>query len=216
MEKFAVCQYSCKLFALFPLQGRMDNFACPFGALFREHRTTKQISLWQVIHRLGYYPANIQRIEAGLQHPGVLLALRFLQAIDVDAGIFMQELSERNVDDLPQSLASLRPVDITYEVPVLGEGQKSFFGLFLRQARIAAGISQTAMARAAHYNLRNIKGVETGRQDRAIMTALTLVVSTGVDARQFFSVLSEAWKEQQARLRPTGRHYPACMHKTRR
>lgn len=146
---------------------------------------------------MGYYLANIQRIEAWIQHPGVLLALRFLQAIEVDAGIFMQELAGRNVDELPQGLFTLKSEDITYEVPVLGEGQKSFFGLFLRQARIAAGISQTAMARAANYNLRNIKGVEEGRQDPGIMTALALVVATGADVRQFFNVLSSAWENQQ-------------------
>lgn len=193
----------------------MDNFACPFGALFREHRAAKQISMWQVVHRLGYYLANIQRIEAGMQHPGVLLALRFLRAIDVDAGIFMQELAGRNVDALPQGLSTLKPEDITYETLVLEEGQKSFFGPFLRQARVAAGISRTAMARAANYNLRNIKAVETGRQDPGIMTALALVVSTGADVRQFFGVLSAAWKEQPPHG-PKGREERLCTEKTRR
>lgn len=140
-----------------------------------------------------------------MQHPGVLLALRFLHAIDVEAGMFMQKLAQKNVDALPRSLSARGTVDIAYETPLLEAEQKSFFGLFLRQARMAAGISQTAMASAANYNLRNIKGVETGRQDPRIMTALALVVSTGVDVRQFFSALSVAWKDGQPPLWPERR-----------
>lgn len=150
--------------------------------------------MWQVVHRLGYYLANIQRVEAGIQQPGVLLALRLLDAVEVNAGKFMHELASENLSLLPQSLSSHRIVDVTYVIPLLQEGQKSFFGPLLLQAREAAGVSQTAMAKAAGYNLRNIAAVEGGRQDPGIMTALALTMTTGVDIEEFFAVLSSAWK----------------------
>lgn len=89
-------------------------------------------------------------------------------------------------------------VSISYKMPLLKEGQKSLFGLFLVQARLAGVVSQTAMAKAANYNLRNINGVENGRQEPGIMTALALVMTTGVDVREFFNTLYACWREQQA------------------
>lgn len=175
----------------------MEKFLCPFGALYREYRTARHISLWQVVHRLGYYLANIQRIEAGIQQPGVLLALRLLNAIEADAGRFMQELAMANVASLPQCVAPQHGVEVAYRMPKLQEGQKSFFGPLLLQAREAAGVSQTGIARAAGYNLRNMRAVESGRQDPGIMTALALVGTTGVDIRKFFMVLSSAWQAGQ-------------------
>lgn len=79
-----------------------------------------------------------------------------------------------------------------------GEHPRSLFGHFLVQARVAAGMSQTAMARSANYSLRNINAVEKGQQDPGIVTALALVMSTGADVRGFFAALHESWKERQA------------------
>lgn len=175
----------------------MDKPACPFGALFRQERLAREISQWQVVHRLRYYLANIQRIEAGKQHPGVHLACRLLDAIGKDPGDFMAALAEAQAARLPQGQAGA-PLVVDYAPPGPGEAPRSLFGHFLVQARVAAGMSQTAMARAANYSLRNINAVEKGRQDPGIVTALALVMSTGADVRGFFAALHESWKERQA------------------
>ena len=176
----------------------MEKKICPFGPFFRHERKAKNISQWHIVHEMGNYLANIQRIEAGIQQPGVHLALRLISAIGVQPGDFMQKLACELLHYLPQNLSPIGHVQISYEMPLLKEGQKSLFGLFLVQARLAGVVSQTAMAKAANYNLRNINGVENGRQEPGIMTALALVMTTGVDVREFFNILHACWLEQQA------------------
>lgn len=65
----------------------------------------------------------------------------------------------------------------------------------LLQARTAGRVSQTTMAKAVGYNLRNFNGVEKGRQYTGIMTALALVLATGVEVRDFFNELYAYWLE---------------------
>lgn len=144
---------------------------------------------------MSYHIRNLQRIEKGEQQPGVNLALRLLNAIGAEPGAFMQKLADECLTSLPQSLSPMGHVTISYEMPQLKEGQKSLFGLFLVQARVTGAVSQTAMAKAARYNLRNINGVESGRQDPGIMTALALVKTTGVDIGDFFNKLYGSWNE---------------------
>ena len=153
------------------------------------------ISLWGLALKMSYHIRNLQRIEKGEQQPGVNLALRLLNAIGAEPGAFMQKLADECQDSLPPSLSPLGHVTISYEMPQRMECQKSLFGLFLVQARVAGAVSQTAMARAAGYNLRNINGVESGKQDPGIMTALALVMTTGVDVENFFNKLYQSWCE---------------------
>lgn len=40
--------------------------------------------------------------------------------------------------------------------------------------------------------------VESGRQEPGIMTALALVMTTGVDVQEFFNILYACWRERQA------------------
>lgn len=129
----------------------------------------------------------------GEQQPGVNLALRLLAAIGAEPGAFMQKLAQEGMTCLPPSLSPLDFVTVSYEMPQMKEGQKALFGLFLLQARVAGAVSQTAMAKAAGYHLRNINGVESGRQDPGIMTALALVKATGVDIGDFFNTLYRYW-----------------------
>ena len=53
------------------------------------------------------------------------------------------------------------------------------------------GVSQTAMAKQAGYNLRNVNAVEKGRQEPGVVSALCLVAATGADIRSFFHHLHE-------------------------
>ena len=164
-----------------------------FGKLFREWRTAADISLWGLALKMSYHIRNLQRIEKGEQQPGVNLALRLLNAIGAEPGDFMQNLADECQASLPSGLSPMGHVTISYEMPQKKKGQKSLFGLFLVQARVAGAVSQTAMAKAAGYNLRNINGVESGRQDPGIMTALALVKATGVDIGYFFNTLYKCW-----------------------
>lgn len=145
---------------------------------------------------MGYHIRNLQRIEKGEHQPGVNLALRMLGSVGEDPGSFMRRLAQEQADILPLSISRTPTPEIRYKCPVLQGDQKSLFGLFLVQARKASAISQTAMARGAGYNLRNINGVESGRQDPGIMTALALVMTTGVDICVFFRNLYACWENQ--------------------
>lgn len=178
--------------------GIMEKSACLFGTSFRLEREKKGISFWDFVYRAAYYPANIKRIEDGKLQPGIQLAFRLLDAIGVEPGGFMAALACEHAALLPQSLSGMSRVVVEYAIPVLREGQKSLFGPLLVQARLAGAVSQTAMAKAAKYSLRNMNTVENGRQEPGIMIALALVMSTGVDVREFFNTLYACWREQHA------------------
>lgn len=176
--------------------GRMEKTACLFGASFRREREKKGLSFWDLVYRAAYYPANIKRIEEGRLQPGIHMAFRLLNAIGAEPGRFMAALACEHADRLPQSLSGLNSVVVGYELPLLREGQKSLFGPLLGQARLATAVSQTAMAKATGYNLRNMSVVEKGLQEPGVMTALALVMATGADVEVFFRTLHAAWQEQ--------------------
>lgn len=176
----------------------MEKLTALFGKEFKLARQALKISQWKVVHKTGDYLANIQRIEKGLTQPGVSTAFRLLEALGLLPGDFLANLAAKYRDSLPASISPLPQTEIFYELPQVSEMSKSLFGPFLRQARTAACISQTAMAKAASYNLRNINAVEKGTQTPGIMTAMALVLATGVDTREFFNRLYFTWLETGA------------------
>ena len=173
----------------------MDKSVCIFGSYFRAGRILRGISIWKIVHRINYYPANILRIETGVQQPGINTAFKMLEAIDVCPRVFMEKIARENCKDFPHSLCMKEKCEFSYRRQVLEEGQKSLFGPMLEQARQAANISQTSMAKAAGYNLRNINNVEKGRQDPGIIISLALVMTTGVNINEFYETLFSWWKE---------------------
>lgn len=177
--------------------GKMEKPACLFGASFRREREKKGFSFWDLVYRAAYYPANIKRIEEGRLQPGVHIAFRLLNAIGAEPGGFMAALAREHAAHLPQSRSGMGSVAVSYTLPPMQEGQKSLFGPLLAQARLAAAVSQTAMARAAGYNLRNMSVVERGLQEPGVMTALALVMTTGVDVEEFFRTLHAGFQEQK-------------------
>ncbi|MBB5144328.1 helix-turn-helix domain-containing protein [Desulfovibrio intestinalis] len=142
--------------------------------------------------RLPYHIRNLQRIEGGIRQPGVMLALRMVVGVRAVPGDFFQRLLEA---DITRSLClaeqQYEPVPVMYHHPEVEEDIKCLFGPLLAQARVAGGVSQTAMAKTAKYNLRNVNAVEKGRQEPGVMSALALVAATGVGIRDFFNSLSE-------------------------
>ena len=142
--------------------------------------------------RLQYHTRNIQRIEDGSRQPGVLLALRMVVAVGADPGDFFETLFEEAVGEAGDGVLSpAQRVSVIYQPLGAVEGLKSIFGPLLAQARLAVGMSQTAMAKSAGYNLRNVNAVEKGQQEPGVMSALALVAATGVDIREFFDQLHQ-------------------------
>ena len=142
--------------------------------------------------RLQYHTRNIQRIEDGSRQPGVLLALRMVVAVDAEPGDFFETLFEESFGEAcDEVLSPPQRVSVTYQPLGAVEGLKSIFGPLLAQARLAVGMSQTAMAKSAGYNLRNVNAVEKGQQEPGVMSALALVAATGVDIREFFDQLHQ-------------------------
>lgn len=171
----------------------MQDYSRFFGAGLAALRLRRNISQWTLAVRIPYHIRNIQRIEKGLSQPGVSLALKLLQALDVRPGDFLSALAEEHAGELPSRVSTLPEVSVHYIKPAPDTGRKSIFGLMLNQARVATGVSQTTMASAAAYSLRNINYVEKGRQEPGIMTALALVMALGVNTGVFFNELYGFW-----------------------
>lgn len=170
----------------------MQKPPCPFGPAFLQARAQTSLSQWAVAMRMGYHVRNIQRIEQGRQQPGIMLALRMVTALGVNAGDFFARLHEHTfVDDtcgsMTQQTKSM-PEGVILELVLKA---KSPFGPLFQQVRCACGVSQTMAARRAGYNLRNLSAVEQGKQEPGVMAALTLVAVTGCDVQAFFSALQE-------------------------
>lgn len=173
----------------------MQNFTRLFGIEFKNLRQEKNCSQWEIALKIPYHIRNIQRIEKGVTQPGIRLSFKLLQTLDILPGDFLTQLWVKYRDELPSSISPISQVKISYALLSAPDLPKSLFGPFLHQARMVACISQTAMAKAASYNLRNINAVEKGMQEPGIMTALGLVLTTGVDVREFFNRLFFYWQE---------------------
>lgn len=167
----------------------MQEYTKFFGLEFHKLRLRKNLSQWSVAVKIPYHIRNIQRIEQGITQPGVTLAFKLLRALEMHPGDFLQNLAERYSTELPQSLSVVNDHLIDFDRPFLADTQKSLFGTLLYRIRTQAKVSQTAMAKACNYNLRNINIVEKSMQEPGIMTALGLVLTTGVNVKDFFNRL---------------------------
>lgn len=174
----------------------MQEFISFFGVEFKNLRLAKNLSQWDIALKIPYHIRNIQRIEQGVSQPGISLAFKLIQALNAQPGEFLSELATKYKAIFPTSISPLNQISISYILPDTQEIPKSLFGPLLLQARVASCISQTAMAKAAGYNLRNINAVERGKQEPGIITALSLVLATGVDVKEFFNTLYVWWIEK--------------------
>lgn len=171
----------------------MVKGTCPFGPAFRREREARAISQWTLATKIHCHPRNLQRIEYGEQQPGVMKALQLLTAIGCMPGSFLEDLALAIGLPLPNEKDPL--IEDSYTKPDTSGGAPCLFGPLLRQARESVRLSQTALAKNAAYNLRNINAVEAGRQEPGIIIALRLVVATGVNVNGFFDSLSTFMEE---------------------
>ena len=140
-------------------------------------------------------PANLRKIERGETQPGIILAIRLVQALGEPVGLFFRNLAEQA--GLPLFISqdgaekNLRFPDGAYPDRELSN-PRALFGIWLKEARLAYGVSQRALAEKADYHLRNMLEVEAGRREPGVMTALSMVCATGCDIICFFDTLAEA------------------------
>lgn len=177
----------------------MEKELCPFGTVFVRARTERNITQWHVAASAGYHVTNLSKVEKGLYQPGVNLALRLVQALGVDAGIFFETLWLETIHanlEVSQDLETRSCVDFA---PFSVEEIRCPFGVLLLQARLETGVSQKIIAEAAAYNLRNMGKVEKGEQEPGVMTALAMVDATGCDVRGFWTKLQAIFSRKLRR-----------------
>lgn len=166
---------------------------CPFGALLREERNKKDIPLWQLAAKIPFPASNMQRIETGITEPRLILAMKILGVLEVDAGNFMLILAEWQgwqKYEIPDgfidkkfdlSWQNLATEDYPYHI-----NRKALFGFYFRKLRKFLGLSQNTIAERAAYTNRSVILVEQGQQEPLVMRALQLIWVTGFDVKVFF------------------------------
>lgn len=168
-----------------------------FGQLIRLERERKNIPLWKLAATIPFPQSNVNRIELGQTEPRIGLAMRILFALEVQAGDFMLNLAIQMKLLPDKAVEGDRP-----ELPFLGlENENlcrdtvtpaSIFGLMLKQARIANNKTQSQVAETAGYTTRSLILVEQGKQEPGLVSAMKLVVATGVELDNFFDLYCRA------------------------
>lgn len=140
-------------------------------------------------------PANLRKIERGETQPGIILAIRLVQAMGEPVGPFFRNLAEQAGIPLFIPPGSTDKKHGLSEMPCWHRelsNPRVFFGIWIKETRLAHGVSQRILAESACYHLRNMLEVESGRREPGVMTALTMVCATGCDVVYFFDTLAEA------------------------
>ena len=169
----------------------MENILCLFGLHFVQARTARNITQWHVAARAGYHVTNLSKIEKGRYQPGVNLALRLLEVLDLDGGDFFASLWREAAATAPEAVRNTGPGVAVDFAPYTVEGLRCPFGPLLLQVRLATSVTQKTIAEKTGYNLRNMNKVEKGEQEPGVMTALYMVVAAGGDVRCFWTQLME-------------------------
>lgn len=180
-----------------------DGNICLFGPALAQARKQAGIAQSRLGMRVACNPANMKLIEEGVVQPGVVLAVRLVYLTGYGIMAFFDQLAQpvgyemasahANDDDKSALQTMLtRIIDTNGTTPI---APKAMYGKLLREIRLANGITQMTVAKAANYNLRNILNVETKGQEPGIMTAIALVAATGCPVGIFFEVLSQYLKE---------------------
>ncbi len=165
----------------------MEESKQVLGKVFREYRERSGYSQWRLSVVTQVHPRNIQKIEKGLLQPGVMLVVRLVSATGSNVGFFFADLAKEaglmRQEIMPRVWQEVEEEETWREC-------KCLFGPFFKQIRITNQITQQTISEATGYTLRNILNTEKGRQEPAVMTALSMVVTTGVDIGIFFNRLA--------------------------
>ena len=158
----------------------------PFGPFFRNRRNSLNIGIWPFCVRISMYPANLVRIEKGVQDPRLDIALKMVCGLDIMIVDFFTEFCDVIKLSLSQKNAfidNLSTCDHLGSYNSLG----LLFGDLLCHARRQTGRTQKMLAETAGIHLRNLTKIENGAQIPRVMTAIRLVCATGCGVRNFFN-----------------------------
>ena len=165
----------------------MEELKHVLARIFREYRKRSGYSQWKLSILAEIHPRSIQKIEGGELQPGVMLAVRLVSAMGSNVGFFFADLAKEagliRQEIMPRVWQEVEEEETWREC-------KCLFGPFFRQIRITHGITQQTISEATGYTLRNILNTEKGRQEPAVITALSMVATTGVDIGIFFNRLA--------------------------
>lgn len=169
-----------------------------FGKLIREEREKRQIPLWRFASSVPFPQSNIQRIESGKTEPRIGLAVRMVHALGADVGEFMTRLMEvqdfgaspNQVDEGNDPQRDMSVLSSENSLVISG-APAEVFGLLIKEARMARGLTQAKLAEYADCTTRSLIEIEGGRQEPSLTTALRLVWAIGYDAAVFFKAYSK-------------------------
>lgn len=176
---------------------------CSFGPALAQARKQAGIAQSRLGMKVACNPANMKLIEVGIVQPGVVLAVRLVYLTGYSIMAFFDQLAQTVGYDIASPHANdenkstlqamlTKIISTTGTAPI---APKAMYGKLLREIRLANGITQMTIAKAANYNLRNILNVETKGQEPGIMTAIALVAATRCPVGMFFETLSQYIKE---------------------
>ena len=166
----------------------MEELKNVLARIFREYRKRSGYSQWKLSIIAKIHPRSIQKIERGELQPGVMLVVRLVSAMGSNVGFFFADLA-KEANLIRHEIMPRLWQEVEEEEEAWKEC-KCLFGPFFRQIRTANRITQQTICDATGYTLRNILNTEKGRQEPAVMTALSMVAVTGVDIGIFFNRLA--------------------------
>ena len=167
----------------------MEELKHVLARIFREYRKRSGYSQWKLSIIAKIDPRSIQIIERGELQPGVMLIVRLVCAMGSNVGFFFADLAKeagliRREDRAPSMARSRREEEDVegVQVPI----RTIFSGKSVSPIR--SRNRQSVKRQAIRSD--NILNTEKGRQEPAVMTALSMVATTGVDIGIFFNRLA--------------------------
>ena len=165
----------------------------PFGAFFRKKRDLLKVGIWPLCVKISMYPANLVRMEKGIQEPRLDIALRMVNGLGLSFASFFAEL--RDFAHLPLPQREALPVTIPQDkLPSVSSSCGQVYGELLRYVRVQSGQSQKNLAEAVGIHLRNLTKIENGGQIPRVMTAMRLVCATGCNIADFFKEFEKRYQ----------------------
>lgn len=163
-----------------------------FGPFFRSRRNSMKIGIWPLCVKISMYPANLIRIEKGIQEPRLDIALKMISGLSIQMGNFFAGLCHfADVNYQPREKES--ETHNLYDCHIDCSSLGLLFGGLLQYSRIISCQSQKQLAEAASIHLRNLTNIENGTQIPRVMTAIRLVCGTNCDVEKFFNELEKRY-----------------------
>lgn len=154
------------------------------------HVIRKQVAVpvWKLAVAIPYPPANIHKIESGRHEPRLRLAVRIIKALDIDVGLFFQELA--------CELGNYAFENNNVSEEIFVDDSLESFGELVRNARERSSLTQKAVAEYAGISQRCLINIEHGRTDPLVMNALAISSAIGTNIKVLFNIYSSILTKQ--------------------